>query len=154
MGITQRTPREILDTMLGHLGFFVQIEEQERDGHLILQIRTNEPSRLIGRREERLESLQFLVNRILLSQNQRDAPPSRVVVDVEHHRGMRDDALLHRIHQLAAAVREHGRPIQTEPLNSYDRRLIHNAFRDDPDLMTWSPHGDSRVKRITIKQRE
>ncbi len=145
-----QTPKDILDTILGHLGFFVQIEEQDRDGHLILQIRTNEPDRLIGRRDEALESLQFLVNRILLSQN-RDAP--RVIVDVEHHRSMRDDAFLHRIHQLATAVREHGRPIQTEPLNSYDRRLVHHAFRDDPDLQTWSPQDEARIKRITIKRR-
>jgi spoIIIJ-associated protein len=66
---------------------------------------------------------------------------------------MRDDAFLHRIHQLAEAVREHSRPIQTEPLNSYDRRLVHNAFRDDPDLQTWSPQDESRIKRITIKRR-
>ena len=59
-----------------------------------------------------------------------------------------------RIHQLADAVRVNGRPIETEPLNSYDRRLVHNAFRDDPNLATWSPHDDSRIKRITIKRRE
>ena len=146
-----QTPKDILDTLLGHLGFFVEIEEQDRDGHLILQIRTNDPARLIGRREETLESLQFLVNRILLAQNP-EAP--RIIVDVEHHRSMRDDAFLHRIHQLADAVREHGRPIQTEPLNSYDRRLVHNAFREDPELTTWSPHDDSRIKRITIKKRD
>lgn len=147
------TPKDILDTILGHLGFFVQIEEQPRDGHLILQIRTHEPARLIGRREETLEGLQFLLNRILLSQNPPGSAVPRVIVDVEHHRSMRDDAFLHRIEQLAAAVREHGRAIQTEPLNSYDRRLVHNAFRDDPELMTWSPQEDSRIKRITIKRR-
>ena len=146
-----QSPLEVLDTILGHLGFFVEIEEQNREGHLILQIRTSEPARLIGRRDETLESLQFLVNRILFSQN-REAP--RVIIDVEHHRSMRDDVFLHRIHQLASAVREHGRPIETEPLNSYDRRLVHHAFRDDPELMTLSPEGESKIKRITIKRRK
>lgn len=145
-----QSPREILDTILGHLGFFVEIEELEKEGHLILQIRTNDPASLIGRREERLESLQFLVNRILLAQDH-EAP--RVIVDVEHHRDMRDDAFLHRIHQLAQAVRAHGRPIETEPLNSYDRRLVHNAYRDDPELITESQQLESKVKRITIRQR-
>lgn len=146
-----QTPREILDTILGHLGFIGEIEEQLRDGHLILQIRTNEPERLIGRRDETLESLQFLLNRILQARNS-EAP--RVIVDVEHHRSMRDDAFLKRIHLLSAAVREHGQPVETEPLNSYDRRLVHRAFRDDPDLMTWSPPGEEKIKRITIKLRE
>ena len=146
-----QSPREILDTILGTLGFLVDIEEQDREGHLILQIRTSEPDRLIGRREKTLDSIQYLVNRVLRAQN-RDA--RRVTVDVEHHRSMRDDAFLHRIHQLANAVRENGRPIETEPLNSYDRRLVHNAFREDSELMTWSPEGDLKIKRITISRRE
>jgi len=145
-----QSPREILDTILGHLGFFVRIEEQEIDGHLILQIRTNEPARLIGHREERLESLQLLVNRILFAQ---DHQAKRVIVDVEHHRSMRDDAFLQRIRQLADAVRVHARPIETEPLNSYDRRLVHHVFRDDPNLVTESEEGDAKIKRIVIRKR-
>jgi spoIIIJ-associated protein len=145
-----QTPREVLDTILGHLGFVAEIEEQLRDGHLILQVRTNEPDRLIGRRDETLEGLQYLVNRILFSQN-REAP--RVIVDVEHHRSMRDDSFLHRIQQLAGAVRENGRSIETEPLNAYDRRLVHNAFRDDKELETVSQEVDAKIKRITIKRR-
>jgi len=66
-----QTPKEVLDTILGPLGFVVEIEEELRDGHLILQIRTNEPQRLIGRRDETLESLQFLVNRLLISRTTR-----------------------------------------------------------------------------------
>lgn len=145
-----QTPREVLDTLLGHLGFVAEIEEQIRDGHLILQIRTNEPHRLIGRRDEILESLQFLTNRILLAQN-REAP--RVVVDVEHHRSMRDDSFLRRFLQLGDAVRENGRPVETEPLNSYDRRLVHNAFRDDPELESVSQQIEAKLKRITIRKR-
>lgn len=145
-----QTPKDVLDTILGHLGFFVEIEEQLRDGHLILQIRTNDPHRLVGRRDETLESLQFLVNRILLAQN--NAAP-RVVVDVEHHRSMRDDAFLQRIRQLADAVRVNGRPIETEPLNSYDRRLVHNAFRDDAELTSESQQIEAKLKRITIRKR-
>ena len=146
-----QTPREVLDTTLGHLGFVVEIEEEERDGHLILQIKTTEPERLSGRRDETLESLQFLVNRILLSQNN-EAP--RVIVDVEHHRSMRDAAFLQRIQQLADAVKIHGRAVETEPLNSYDRRLVHNAYRDDAELMTESQKIEEKIKRITIRRRQ
>jgi spoIIIJ-associated protein len=145
-----QTPKEVLETILGKLGFFVEIEEELREGHLILQIRTNEPQRLIGRRDETLESLQFLVNRILLSQNN-EAP--RVIVDVEHHRSMRDAAFLQRIQQLADAVKIHGRPVETEPLNSYDRRLVHNAYRDNAELMTESQRVEDKIKRITIRRR-
>lgn len=146
----KQSAKEILDTMLGYLGFIVEIEEQDRDGNTVLQIYTNEPERLIGRREQTLEDLQYLVNRILQAQD-RESP--RVLVDVEHHRLIRDDLLVQKIKQMAESVRNTGRSLQTEPLNSYDRRLVHNAFLNDPNISTWSPPDDSRIKRITLKPR-
>jgi len=145
-----QTPTEVLDTILGYLGFVVEIQQQERDGHQVLQILTHEPERLIGRREIVIDDLQYLVNRVLAAQ---EPPGARVIVDVEHHRAMRDDALVEKVLHLAQAVRSTGRPIQTEPLNSYDRRIVHNAFKDDPEIATWSPQDDARVKRITIRLR-
>ncbi len=60
------TPKELLDTILGYLGFVVQIEESQNEaGNLVLQIYTEESRRLIGRDGETLEALQFLLNRLL-----------------------------------------------------------------------------------------
>ena len=144
------TPVEILDTLLGYLGFVAEVKEELNDGNTTLQILTNETDRLIGRHEEVMDDLQYLVNRMLASQN---PPGARVIVDVQHYRSMRDDALVAKVRQLAGAVRASGRPMQTAPLNSYDRRIVHNAFKDDPELTTWSPPDDARVKRITIRKR-
>jgi spoIIIJ-associated protein len=143
-------PREILDTLLAHLGFFVEIEDQPRGDHLILQVRTNDPRSLIGHRGEILGNLQFLLNRILLAQGH-EGP--RVIIDVEHHLAIRDDSFLRRIRQLADAVRENGRPVETEPLNSYDRRLVHDLLRDDSELETLSQPIEAKLKRITIRRR-
>ncbi len=145
-----QTPREILENILGHLGFVMEVEEQVKDGRLTLQIRTHDPRHLIGHRGETLDHLQFLVNRILLAQDN-EAP--RITVDVEHHRSMRDDSFLRRIRQLAGAVIEHGRPVETEPLNSYDRRLVHDMFRDHPRLLSESQQVEAKLKRITIRKR-
>lgn len=144
------TPVEILDTLLGYLGFVAEVKEEQNDGNTTLQILSNETDRLIGRREEVMDDLQYLVNRILASQN---PPGARIIVDVQHYRSMRDDALVAKVRQLASAARASGRPMQTAPLNSYDRRIVHNAFKDDPELTTWSPPDDARVKRITIRKR-
>ncbi|PWU08188.1 MAG: single-stranded DNA-binding protein [Verrucomicrobia bacterium] len=145
-----QTPAEVLDTILGYLGFPCTIDEQYRDGHLVLQVLTHDADRLIGRRGEILEDLQFLVNCLLQA---RDRCAERVIVDVEHHRAMRDDAFIHKIKQLAEGVRRTGRPLQTDPLNSYDRRLVHNAFMDDPDLITSSPPEKNRFKRVSIRKK-
>jgi len=145
------TPREILDDILGYLGFAFDIEEQQKEGTPVLQIFTHDADRLIGRRGETLDDVQFLVNRILQA---KDRQAQRVIVDVEHYRAMRDDAMIQRVKQLAVAVLNSGHPMQTEPLNSYDRRLVHNAFKEDAEIATWSPADESRLKRITLKLRE
>ncbi len=143
------TPVEILDTILGFLGFVAEVKEEKNDGNTTLQILTNETDRLIGKHEEVMDDLQYLVNRLLASQT---PPGARVIVDVQHYRSMRDDALVAKVRQLANAVRASGRPMQTATLNSYDRRIVHNAFKDDPELTTWSPSDDARLKRITIRK--
>jgi spoIIIJ-associated protein len=145
------TPKEILDTMLGYLGFAVQIEEQQSEHGLVLQIYTSDAELLTGRNDETLEDIQYLLNRIIQSA---DPAAPRVTVDVEHRRAMRNDRLVEKMRLLAGLVKERGRPLQTEPLNAYDRWLVHQAFKDDPEISSWSPDDHARMKRITLRLRE
>jgi spoIIIJ-associated protein len=146
------TPKELLDTMLGYLGFVVQIEETKNEGgNLVLQIYTEESRRLIGRDGETLEAIQFLLNRLLQA---KDKDVEKVIVDCEHYRSMREDRIVQRVRELADRVRITGRSLQLEPMNSYERRLVHNAFKDDPDVATWSPSDSARIKQITLLKRQ
>ena len=146
------TPRDLLDTMLGYLGFVVQIEETKNEGgNLVLQIYTEESRRLIGRDGETLEAIQFLLNRLLQA---KDKDAEKVIVDCEHYRSMREDRIVQRVRELAERVRITGRSLQLEPMNSYERRLVHNAFKDDPDVATWSPSDSARIKQITLVKRQ
>jgi len=149
---TMMTPKELLDTMLGYLGFVVQIEEMKNEGgNLTLQIYTEESRRLIGRDGETLEAIQFLLNRLLQA---KDKDAEKVIVDCEHYRSMREDRIVQRVRELADRVRITGRSLQLEPMNSYERRLVHNAFKDDPDVATWSPSDSARIKQITLLKRQ
>ena len=143
--------KEILDTMLGYLGFVAEIQEIETENGRQLQVFTAESDALIGYEGETLEDLQFLLNRILQA-NDRNAP--RVQVDIGHWRAMRDDRLRQRVRQVADTVRISGRPVKLEPMNSYDRRIVHNTLKDNPDVMSFSPNDDARIKRITIQRRQ
>jgi spoIIIJ-associated protein len=146
------SPKELLDTILGFLGFVVQIEESQNEaGNLVLQIYTEESGRLIGRDGETLEAIQFLLNRLLQSKD-KDAP--KVVVDCEMYRSMREDRIVQRVRELAERVRITGRSLQLEPMNSYERRIVHNAFKDDPEIATWSPSDSARIKQITLLKRQ
>ena len=145
------TPKELLDTMLGYLGFVVQIEESHNEaGNLVLQLYTEESARLIGREGETLEAIGFLLNRLLQA---KDKDATKVVVDCEHYRSMREDRIVQRVRELAERVRVTGRSLQLEPMNSYERRIVHNAFKDDPDVATWSPSDSARIKQITLLKR-
>jgi spoIIIJ-associated protein len=150
MSDTALDPKETLDTMLGLLGFITEIKEFPHEHGMTLQVYTGERERLIGRNGVVLEDIQFLLNRVLQAKHH-SAP--KVQVDVEHWREMRDDHLAHKVQQLAEIVRKTGRPFQLEPMNAYERRIVHNAFKDDPEIMSWSPPDDARIKRITLKRR-
>ncbi len=142
-------PAEILDTILGYLGFVATVQEESQDGTMVLQVLTSEPERLIGRREQVMEDLQLIVNRILAVQT---PPAPRVIVDIAHHRAMRDHALVAQVRQLGEVVRSTGRPMHTAPLNAYDRRIVHNVFKDDPEISTSSPKTEDKIKRVTLRK--
>jgi len=143
-------PKETLDTLLGYLGFPCEIEEETTEAGLRLQIHTSEAEPLLGHQGEGLEQIQFLLNRLLLAA---DPAAPRVQVDIDHYRDMQRDQLVLRARHAAESVRATGNPVQLEPMNSYQRRLIHDAFKDDPEVMSWSPSDDARIKRITLKRR-
>ena len=142
---------QILDTLLGYLGFVVQIEEEDTAEGPTLQILTEQPDPLIGRRGEVLDDIQYLVNRIL---QRRDPQAPRIRVDVEYFRTMREDRMLAKVKELADRVRSTGQPQLLNPMNSYYRRLVHNLFVNDPVVASESAKGDERFKRITLKRRK
>lgn len=144
-------PKETLDSMLGLLGFFCEIKEYpHEDGSLTLQIYTADKERLIGPQGETIDDLQILLNRVLTARN-RDA--RKVHVDVEHWREIKEDQLVQKVRQLAEVVRRTGRSYQLEPMNAYERRIVHHAFENDPEIATWSPPDDARMKRITLRKK-
>jgi len=142
------TPKELLDTMLGYLGFVAEIDETRSEGgNTTLQIYTEESGRIIGRDGETLEAIQFLLNRLIQAKD-RDA--EKVIVDCEHYRSMREDKIVHRVRELAERVRISGRSLQLEPMNSYERRIVHNALKDDPDITTQSVEVDGTTKKAIL----
>jgi spoIIIJ-associated protein len=144
---TVETASKILDTMLGHLGLAATIEVQETHDGPCLQIHSTDSQTIIGRDGDRLDDLQYLVNRVL----RRQFPKAeRIKVDCEHFRTIREDQMAQEIRDIAARVKETGNPYQLRPLNAYYRRMVHNLLIDDPEIETHSPEGDDRLKRITI----
>lgn len=143
------TAQAILDSMLGYLGFAAEVVEDPRPDGPALQVHCSDAELLIGPKGERLDDIQLLVNRLLLSKIP-GAP--RIRVDVEHYRDMREDQLVETVRETVERVRASGKPSQLMPLNAYERRIVHNAFEGEPGIRITSPEGHSRVKRMTVQR--
>lgn len=148
---TVESATKILDTMLGHLGFTATIEAQETEDGPCLQIHCGDSATLIGKDGDRLDDLQYLVNRIL----RRHFPKAeRIKVDCEHFRSIQEDHLQEEVQGIAERVKNTSKSFQMRPLNAYYRRIVHNVLADDPKIASHSPQGDDRLKRITISLKQ
>ena len=133
--------------MLGHLGLVFEVEEMEPVGRYVLNIHSRESGRLIGRDGQVLEDLQYLLNRIL---NRGEEGSANVIVDVEGYRQKEKQDFLSRIREMADEVRRTGQPRVLPAMNSFDRRLVHQAFAEDPEIATQSEESAARLKQVTL----
>jgi len=140
-------PKAILEKILGSLGFAATVAEQHFGGDLTLDVKTEESGRLIGRQGQTLADLQYIVNRILFQQDQ-SAP--KVMLDVGGYRSQARDALVQKAKEAAEKVRRWGDAVEMEPLNAFDRRIVHQALKDDPDIETQSVEVDGTEKKALI----
>jgi len=132
----------ILEKILGTLGFPATVEEHKLGDDLILDVKTEESGRLIGRQGQTLSDLQYIVNRIQFQQDQ-SAP--KVMVDVGGYRSQAQEALVKKAQAAAEKVRRWGDAVELEPLSAFDRRIVHQALKNDPDIETQSVEVEKKV---------
>lgn len=140
-------PKETLEKILALLDFPAAVEEHKLDDGLLLDVKTEESGRLIGRQGQTLADLQYITNRILFQQ---DATLPKVMVDVGGYRSQAREALVKKAREAAEKVRRWGEPVELEPMGSFDRRIIHHAFKDDPDVETHSVEVDGTDKKVLL----
>ena len=144
---------DLLAGMLDRLGVDAEVTSYGVEEASVLRIETEDAAGLIGRGGQSLEALQFLVNRALRHRYE-DSP--RIVVDIEGYRERHREQLVQKAREIADRVRRWGDPVTLEPMNAFDRRVVHMALRDDKDVETSSPpEADERHRKpITIRIRE
>ena len=140
-------PKEIVEKILGSLGFPATVEEKTFNGELTLDVTTEDSGRLIGRAGQTLADLQYLTNRILFQQDQ---SMPKVTVDVGGYRTQAREALVKKAKDAAEKVRRYGDIVELEPLGSFDRRIVHQALKDDPDVESTSVEVEGTEKKVLI----
>ncbi len=140
----------ILEQLLERMGFDVRVDVEAGETSR-LNVVGDDAERealgaLIGRKGERLSALQHLVN-LMLSKEM--GAWTRVLVDVEDYRGRRERQLREIAERAAHRVVETGKMLQLEPMPALERRWIHLALRDNPDVATQSI-GEEPNRRIVV----
>ena len=147
---------EVVDSILQILEIDADINIREPitagDGlgsaRAVIDISGDDLGMLIGRRGESLMAFQYVVNLIM---TRRFPGRGSVTIDVEQYRRRREDQVVSLAERMAERVRDAGEPITLEPMSAAERRLVHLALVDDPELETNSVgEGDSRKVVISL----
>jgi spoIIIJ-associated protein len=140
-------PKATLVTILELLGFPATVEEHQMEDGILLDVKTDDSGRLIGRQGQTLSDLQYLTNRILFQQ---DPSVPKAMVDVSGYRSQAREALVKKAKEAAEKVRRWGDVVELEPLSAFDRRIVHQALRDDPGIETHSVEVEGTEKKAIL----
>lgn len=145
------TPEHVLKRLIGLMNVDCEIEGETIDGVVHINISSPDAGLIIGRRGETLQALQFILNNIV---NRKSLIKRRVVLDAGGFREKRRQVLTEMAQRLAEKVKATGRDVALEPMPAHERRIIHIALQDDPDVRTFSRgEGDNRYVLITLRDK-
>jgi len=140
--------REILDTILKKMDIAGSVKDiKEAENKVYVEIDSPSNSGLIiGRKGKTLESLQFMVN---LMVNNKTGSDKKIILDIENYREKRERALRKMSRDVATRVIRTGKPWTLEPMNPFERRLIHLTLQNDTRVTTKS-EGQGIYRKIKI----
>lgn len=118
----------------------------DKDGALYVDMKGENMGILIGKRGQTLDSLQYLANRVA---NKHQSGYVRVKLDTENYRARREETLKHLAKNIAHKVKRNRRPVILEPMNPYERRIIHSTLQSDPYITTHS-EGEEPYRKVVV----
>jgi spoIIIJ-associated protein len=140
-------PKVTLEKIMELLGFIATVEEQSMEDGILLDVKTEDSGRLIGRQGQTLADLQYIANRLIFQQ---DPAAPKIMVDVGGYRAQARDALVKKAKDAAEKVRRWGDVVELEPMSAFDRRIIHQALKDDPGVETASVEVEGTEKKAIL----
>lgn len=124
----------------------VELTEDKENHTMNIDLRGSEMGILIGKRGQTLDSIQYLVN---LVANKHSEDYIRVKVDTENYRKRRKDTLENLAKNIAYKVKRTKRNVSLEPMNPYERRIIHSTLQGDRYVTTHS-EGDEPFRHVVV----
>ena len=145
--VTIQAVEEFLRNTLNAMDMEVEIKSEiDSDGALSINMTGEHMGILIGKRGQTLDALQYLANRVA---NKHQEGYVRVKLDTENYRARREETLRHLAKNIAHKVKRTRRPVALEPMNPYERRIIHSALQSDPYVTTHS-EGEEPYRKVVV----
>lgn len=140
--------RDFLDNMFKAMDMDVNIDIKinEEEGCVNVELSGDEMGLLIGKRGQTLDSIQYLVSLVVNKENEKYM---RVKVDTEDYRKRRKETLESLAKNIAYKVKRSKRPVSLEPMNPYERRIIHSALQNDKFVATRS-EGEEPFRHVIV----
>ena len=141
--------RTFLEDLLQKMGMNAEVimNYDEAENTVNIEIKGADMGMLIGKRGQTLDSIQYLVNLVM---NRYSEDYVRVKLDSENYRDRRKETLEGLAKRIAKKVAENGRSVSLEPMNPYERRIIHSALQDDKYVFTVSD-GEEPYRHVVIQ---
>ena len=144
---TIRAVEKFIKDTLTAMNMEVEIRSEiDSDGALFVEMKGEHMGILIGKRGQTLDALQYLANRVA---NKHQEGYVRVKLDTENYRARREETLKHLARNIAHKVKRTRRPLALEPMNPYERRIIHSALQSDPYVTTHS-EGEEPYRKVVV----
>lgn len=129
------------------MGVELEFTPYKANDYIFIDISGKDTGTIIGKRGQTLDSIQYLTNLVL---NKNKEEYQRVILDAENYRTKREKTLEQLAHRLAGKVVRTGRTQKLEPMNPYERKIIHTALQDDSRVMTRS-EGKDPYRRVIVE---
>lgn len=138
----------VLREILGKMGLEAEVVPSETEERITLEVRGPETGLIIGKKGQTLDSLQYLVNKVV-SNRLAEGEGKAISVDAEGYRSRRAESLVELAHKLAERAKRTGRPVAADPMSAADRRVIHVALANMAGLTTRS-EGEGIYRHLVV----
>lgn len=138
--------KEFLSKVLDKMGLEPVFDIKEEDNVITINVSGPKMGVLIGHRGETLDSVQYLTSLVV---NKNSDKYKRVLLDTENYRSKREETLKRLAKRLANKVYKTGRKFTLEPMNPFERRIIHSTLQKDPNVTTYS-EGNEPYRKVVI----
>lgn len=143
--------RKFLRDVLESMDIKAEIRVRDTSEGLYINLAGPKMGVIIGRRGQTLDSLQYLVSLVVNKDKERDNFV-KVILDTEDYRKKREETLQRLAKRLAERVQKTGKRVELEPMNPYERRIIHSTLQEFEDITTFS-EGEEPYRKVIIAHR-